>query len=189
MFMGAAWTNRMPGQPFFAYANIETGKKHGFGTGTTWANTFGVAVDPADVIIPPYLEDSADWRDWVARSLNAVSCTDYVVGKFLEGLDLGGETNNTLVILASDHGRATMRHKQWLYETGIHVPMIIRWPGEVTPGSVETNLTSIIDIAATCAGAAHAIRPPKMEGLDLFNDDLSSRVSCVCLSRWGGRYL
>ncbi|VGO15418.1 Arylsulfatase [Pontiella desulfatans] len=178
IFMGGNWTNRLAGQPFFAWANIETGKAHGFGTGTTWAQANGVAVDPDDIMLPPYLVDApiADWKDYVAKSLNSISCTDYVVGQFLQGLELAGEAENTLVILASDHGRATMRHKQWLYETGIHVPMIIRWPGEVAPGSVETNLTSIIDIAATCVGAAGAIRPPKMEGLDLMGDDLASRV-------------
>lgn len=176
IFQGGVWANRKPGQPFFAYANIETGKAHGFSSGTIWAQKNGVAVDPADVSIPPYLADTPKWRTRIAQSLNAVSCTDYVVGAFLKGLELGGEADNTLVILATDHGRATMRHKQWLYETGIHVPMIIRWPGKVAPGSVETNLTSIIDIAATCIGAAGATRPPKMEGLDLLNADLSSRT-------------
>ncbi|MDF7822713.1 sulfatase-like hydrolase/transferase [Pontiellaceae bacterium B12227] len=177
IFKGGAWTNRTPGQPFFAFVNIETGKAHGFGTGTTWANAQvpSLAVNPNEVTLPPYLEDTADWRNYVAQSLNAVSATDYVVGRFLEGLELSGEADNTLVILASDHGRATMRHKQWLYETGIHVPMIIRWPGQVAPGSVDTNLTSIIDIATTCINAGNAVRPPKMEGLDLFNADLTSR--------------
>ena len=175
-FQGGVWTNRQPSQPFFAYVNIETGKAHGFAAGTTWATANGYAVPTNAVSIPPYLADIPEWRTRIAQYLNAVSHTDYVVGHFLDALDLGGEANNTLVILATDHGRATMRHKQWLYETGLNVPLLMRWPNHIAPGTVVSNLVSIIDIAPTCLAAAGVPAPEKIEGLDLLSADLSRRT-------------
>jgi N-sulfoglucosamine sulfohydrolase len=175
-FQGGTWENREEGQPFFAYANVETGKAHGYNEGRKWAEEQGVSVDPADVEIPPYLVDTPEWRDRLAKIHDAVSHTDHVVGKILDSLETVGHAEDTLVFIASDHGRSTMRHKQWLYDTGLQVPMIVRWPGHVEPGSVCDELTSLIDAAPTSLIAAGVIPPETMEGLNLLGDNLSQRT-------------
>ena len=175
IFNGGAWEKRAAGQPFFAYANIETGKKYGFKHGMKWAAANGAKVDPGDVSVPPYLPDTPGQRDLIAMIHETVSHTDDVVGGFLEALDEAGLKENTFVFVASDHGRATIRHKQWLYDTGLHVPMILRWPGHIPAGSVCEELVSLIDVAPTTLAVAGLEIPGKMEGLNLLGDDLAGR--------------
>ena len=176
-FAGGPWEKRAPGQPFFAYANIETGKAYGFKAGRKWARENGVGVNPKDVSIPPYLPDTPEQRDLIAMIHETVEHTDDVVGRFLDALEQAGFKTNTFVFIASDHGRATFRHKQWLYDTGTHVPMILRWPGHITPGSECKELTSLIDVAPTTLAAAGVKIPPAMEGLNLLEADLAARTN------------
>jgi arylsulfatase A-like enzyme len=176
-FEGGPWAKRAEGQPFFAYANIETGKAYAFKAGRKWAKENGVTVNPKDVSVPPYLPDTPEQRDLIAMIHETVEHTDAVVGRFLDGLEQAGFKTNTFVFIASDHGRATFRHKQWLYDTGTHVPMILRWPGHIPAGSVCNELTSLIDVAPTTLAVAGVKIPPAMEGLNLLEADLAARTN------------
>jgi len=75
------------------------------------------------------------------------------VGKILEALDKHGLTNNTLVIFLSDHGEMLgahgMREKNVFYEESAHIPLMIRFPGEIAPGTVVTGTISLIDLFPT----------------------------------------
>src|SRR5207247_987479 len=62
-------------------------------------------------------------------------------------------------ILTGDHGRGMPRSKRWLYDSGIHVPLIVRWPGHIKPGTVTDELVSFIDFAPTCLSLA-GVREP-----------------------------
>ncbi|MBK1875994.1 sulfatase family protein [Pelagicoccus mobilis] len=177
-FKGGVWSQRKNTQPFFAYANIETGKKHGFEPGRKWAIEKGIEVDPAEVDVPPHYYDNEEVRLVLASALDAVSHTDVEVGKFLDALELSNLDRDTLVILLSDHGATLPRHKQNLWLTGIHVPLIMRWPGNLDAGAVNGELASIIDIAPTVLSAAKVCVPPTMEGLNLLAD-VSSREYVV----------
>jgi arylsulfatase A-like enzyme len=176
-FSGGAWEKRLSGQPFFAYANIETGKAYAFKAGRRWARQNGAGVDPGAVSVPPYLPDTAEQRDLIAMIHETVSHTDAVVGRFLDALEQAGFQDDTFVFVASDHGRATFRHKQWLYDTGTHVPMILRWPGHLPPGSECNELTSLIDVAPTTLAVAGVKIPPTMEGLNLLDANLAARTA------------
>ncbi len=183
-FKGGAWNNKQTDQPFFAYANIETGKKHGFEPGRKWAKEHGIAVDSTKVSVPLFYSDTPEIRQVLASALDAVSHTDVEVGKFLVALDQAGLKENTLVILASDHGATLPRHKQCLWYTGIHVPMIIRWPGKVDANSINTELASIIDIAPTILKATKNDIPRTMQGINLLGNDLKKR-DCIFATRDG----
>ncbi|QVY66082.1 sulfatase [Polaribacter sp. Q13] len=174
-FKGGVWDKKSKNQPFFAYANIETGKKHGFIPGRKWAKENGVSIDSTQVKIPPHYADTKEVRSVLTASMDAVSHVDFEVGKFLKALKNEGLDKNTLVILASDHGATLSRHKQQLWTTGIKIPMIIRWPGKVIKSSVNSELASIIDIAPTCLTAAKTNVPTTMEGLNLLGSDLQKR--------------
>lgn len=174
-FKGGVWEKKGKDQPFFAYANIETGKKHGFIPGRAWAKSQGIAIDSSKIEIPPYYADTDEVRSVLTSSMDAISHVDYEVGKFLKALEKEGLEKNTLVILASDHGATLPRHKQQLWATGIKIPMIMRWPEHLKANTVNTELASIIDIAPTCLRVAGTEVPKTMEGLDLLGEAVKQR--------------
>lgn len=104
-----------------------------------------------------------------------VSMTDAMVGKVLAALEKNGLDKNTIVIFSSDNGpywRPFMTERYGHHATGIYrgmkadiwdgghrVPLIVRWPGRVTPGRVSGITTSLTNLVATCSelngGPAH----------------------------------
>lgn len=168
-FKGGEWTKKTEKQLFFAYANIETGKKHGFEPGRIWAKERGIEVDSTKIEVPLYDTDNGEVRHVLASSLDAVSHVDFEVGKFLDALEKSGYADNTLVILMSDHGATLQRHKQCLWHTGVHIPMMMRWPKHIKANKINKELASIIDIAPTCLQVANAVVPETMEGLNLLS--------------------
>ncbi len=170
LFSGGGWESKSADQPFFAYANIETAKAHGFGRGRRWALENGVSLDASKVELPPYYPDTNQMRNRLGMYYDAVMHADHVVGKVLAGLKAAGYADNTLVFFFSDHGRAMMRHKQWLYDGGIHVPLIVRWPSVLDAGSVRRDMISLMDVAPTALQAAGIDPPHSMEALPMFGD-------------------
>jgi len=70
----------------------------------------------------------------------------------------------TGVIFIGDNGRCHLRGKCWLYDPGIRVPLILRWPDHVAPGAVHENMVSMIDISATVLDMAGVALPPRLDG-------------------------
>ncbi len=93
-----------------------------------------------------------------------ISDMDTQAGKLLDELDDAGLSTNTLVIFFSDHGRGLPRGKRWLYDSGIQVPLIIRWPGHIVPGSRNEELVSLLDMAPTMLKLADISPPVAMQG-------------------------
>jgi N-sulfoglucosamine sulfohydrolase len=168
IFAGGGWEKRKPSQPFFAYVNIETAKAHGFGEGRKWALERGLSLDQSQVKIPPYYPDTPQMRNRLGMYYDAVMHMDHVVGKVLDSLARAGFDENTLVFFFADHGRAMMRHKQWLYDGGLHVPLIVRWPGRLPAGSVRSDMVSLIDVAPSTLMAAGLEVPAAMEAKPMF---------------------
>jgi len=161
-FDGSDWGRRKPGQPFFAQLSISV--THRGGHWRRLSEQLSNPVDPARVKLPPYYPDHPIARqDW-ATYLDSIQVMDGYIGKILKRLDDEGLTENTMVIFIGDHGRCHVRGKQWLYDGGIHIPLIVRWPGKLEAGKVCDDLVSAIDISATVLKVA-GIKPPKyMEG-------------------------
>ena len=133
-FDGSDWNQRKDGQPFFAQLSISMTHRGGH-----WKNLrqkLDNPVDPAEVKLPPYYPDHPIARDDWATYLNSIQVMDGYVGKILKRLDDEGLANNTVVIFIGDHGRCHVRGKQWLYDGGIHIPLIVRWPAKLKPGQV-----------------------------------------------------
>jgi len=154
------WKNRPAGKPFFAQIQLRGGKHRKVAVPNP--------VDPANVKLPPYYPDHPVLREDWARYLNSVIHLDIQVGKILQRLDDEGIADNTVVILWTDHGISHARGKQFLYDEGIRVPLIIRWPGAIKPGTLRDDLVSHIDIAATSLYMAGIPIPKYMQGRPLF---------------------
>ncbi|TWT80794.1 Sulfatase [Planctomycetes bacterium CA13] len=168
LFMGEDWSGREPGQPFFA--RITFG-----GTHRSWNRDPLRPIDPKDVELPPYYPDTPFCRrDW-ANGLEQMQLVDREVGQLLKRLDDEGLAENTIVFFIGDHGRCHIRGKQFLYDGGLHIPMIMRWPGQVAPGQVNGDMVMAIDICATVLEAAEITPPVPLHGKSLFSDDVKDR--------------
>ena len=156
-FDGTDWNQRKPGQPFFAQLSI--GVTHRGGHWKNLSQKLKNPVDPAKVELPPYYPDHPVARqDW-ATYLNSIQLMDEYVGKILKRLDDENLAKNTVVIFIGDNGQCHVRGKQWLYDGGIHIPLIVRWPGRLKAGQVCDHMTIAIDISATVLKIA-GIEPP-----------------------------
>ncbi len=173
LFDGSDWNQRKRGQPFFAQISIYTTHRD-----THWEGIEKEVehpVNPEKLNIPSYYPEHPVTRlDW-ARYLNSIQYMDNQVGAVMERLREEGLEKNTVVLFIGDHGRCHIRGKQWLYDAGIHIPFIMKWPGTVEKGSVNTDLVSAIDIPATILDIAAANIPSWMEGRSLIADDYSPR--------------
>ncbi len=126
-------------------------------------------VGPQDVSLPPYYPDTPLVRADVARHYNNVHRMDERVGEMLDQLEADGLMDSTVVIWTSDHGDGLPRAKRELFDSGIHVPMIIRWPPslrplDVEPGAENDRLVSFVDLAPTILALAGVRTPAWMDG-------------------------
>lgn len=166
-FQGSDWNQRKSGQPFFAHITIiETHK----GPGWTVAREQPKAelVDPSKLKLPAYCPESPIARDENANYLDAVHLSDKYVGELLARLEKDGLADNTVVVISSDHG-PLFRGKQFLYDGGIHLPLIIRFPGGRGAGTVDNRYVSAIDYLPTMLGFAGVKLPAgAAQGQDIF---------------------
>ncbi|MGC3965816.1 MAG: sulfatase [Pirellulales bacterium] len=181
MYDGADWAGRKPGQPFFMQVQLSGGKQRGgtdqsaIGLSKRAEQRFGAAVKPDDVVLPAYYpRDPVLLRDWAAY-LDSCRFTDEQVGNVLARLEKEGLLENTVVAFMTDHGISHARGKQFLYDEGIHVPLVIRGPG-IPQGKVRDELIQHIDLAATSLALAGIPLPAEMEAKDLLNADYNPRT-------------
>ncbi len=167
-FDGVLWSERDRDQPFYAQFNI-------IDTHRDFSPDFENPIDPDTVELPPYYPDHPlvrkDWAMW----LESIQVFDRKVGEILERLEDGGLSENTIVFIISDHGRAHIRDKQFLYDGGTRVPCIVRWPGMIEAGLVSESLVSGIDFAPTSLSLAGLDVPDGMEGAIFLGPDARER--------------
>ena len=172
----AHWRNRPdPDQPFFAVFNFLTTHESRIWPDPKSAySALGLpadfapdappplVTDPAAVAVPPYYPDTPVVRRDIARQYDNIARMDAQVGEILQQLEEDGLADNTIVFFWSDHGDGLPRMKRWIYDSGLHVPMIIRMPGQ--PARVNDQLVSFIDLAPTVLSLAGIEPRPHMQG-------------------------
>jgi len=126
-------------------------------------------------------EEVAKYRDVVkdeklARYFAAVTHMDKAIGGVLKTLDVAGQSDNTIVLFMSDNGgsgnggNAPLRgSKSTLWEGGLRVPFIIRWPGKVPAGKVTDEFLTALEIVPTLLAATGAAAPTQvtLDGFDM----------------------
>ncbi|QDU38536.1 Choline-sulfatase [Maioricimonas rarisocia] len=169
LFDGNDWRGRAEGQPFFAQLQIK--EPHRPFVSDTSPDRW------KQIELPPqYPDHPITRRDW-ANYLASIEVMDAKVGEVLDRLDAEGIADNTLVVFFGDHGRPHVWGKQWLYEGGIHVPLIVRWPGRLQPGTVDERMVSLIDLAPTSLAAAGIEPPEVMQGVDFLAEGFHGRAA------------
>ena len=120
--------------------------------------------DPNAIKLPDNYPDNTLIREDFARHYDEIARMDTQFGFMMEELEKRGLADNTIVVFVGDNGSALLRGKGTLYETGINVPLIVRWPGKIKPGSYSNVLVSGEDFAPTLLELAGYKADPKMTG-------------------------
>ena len=155
----AHWRNRPdPSQPFFAVFNPTRTHESGMWPGTGPSPEF----DPDAITLPPYFPDTRKVREAMARMYTNIARSDQELGRLLRQLEEDGLADSTYVFHWSDHGPLP-RGKRWPYDSGIHVPLMVRGPG-LEPGKVNTDLVSTIDLGPTLLSLAGVAWPAHVQG-------------------------
>lgn len=182
MYNGPDWSKRKSDQPFFAQIHLPGGKHRGKSLESFRKLTdrveklLGSKTEPANVKLPPYYpNDPVILEDWAAY-LDTVRLTDKFVGDIIERLKEEGDYDNTVVLFMTDHGISHARGKQFLYEEGLHIPLVIAGP-TIKAGQVRDDLVEHIDIAALSLGLAGIEIPKYMQAKDILSKDYEKRTT------------
>lgn len=178
----AHWRGRAEGQPFFSVINITTTHESQIRSSARKLldrlGAFGKNKkhDPDGAVVPPYYPNTALARgDW-ARYADLITLMDREVGAIVKELDSDGLAEETIVWFFGDHGRGLPRAKRWIYDSGIHVPLIVRVPetyrqlayaddpAALAPGTAWGDLVSFVDFAPTTLSLAGGRVPGHMQG-------------------------
>ena len=169
----AHWRNRPdPEQPFFAVFNF--GSSH---EGSVRRQYAARTEDPSAAIhaasrlpLPPYYPDTPKVREAWASYYDVVTITDRTIGKMLDELEEAGLAEETLVVFWGDHGAGLARAKRWIYDSGLKVPLVIRWPGKIEPGTLRADFVQFLDLAPTMISVAGGDPPEHLHGRVILGD-------------------
>jgi len=171
-------------KPFFQIYNIGVSHESGI-----HKRSAGFQHDPDGVTLPPYHPDTKELREDWAQYYDRVQQMDAQVGKYLEELEKSGEADNTIVFYYSDHGGVVGRSKRFLYDSGTHVPFIMRFPEKyqhlapAAPGSKIDRLISFVDFGPTLISLAGIPVPDHMQGEAFLGEYASKPREYVYLYR------
>lgn len=161
----ATYKNRKPGQPFFAVFNIGTSHESSIHNYKK-----DLRHDPERITIPAYQPATPEMKhDW-AQYYDKLEDMDKEVGRLLKELDDGGLSENTIVFYYGDNGGVLPRSKRFMYESGLHVPLIIRIPekyAHLAPhrnGTKTGQIVTFVDFAPTVLSLAGISVPQYMQG-------------------------
>jgi arylsulfatase A-like enzyme len=179
VYDGHDWRKRADGQPFFAQVQLRGGKLRNV---EKWYDEVKAGlpdlIKAEDVTLPPYYPDDPVFRaDW-AEYLNVVRYTDLEVGKVIDRLREDGVIENTYIFFLTDHGISHVRGKQFLYEEGIRVPLIVNGP-KLPQGVVRDDMVLHLDLAASSLALAGIDIPSWMQAEDILSDDYVPRAFVV----------
>ena len=174
----AHWRSRRSGQPFFAVFNFMTTHQsrasawphEQFETEVAAKLTPSERHDPAKLTLPPYYPDTAEARRTWARYRDCIAALDKQVGEVLEQLAADGLAEDTIVCFYSDHGMGMPRGKRCLHDSGLRVPLLVRFPkkwAHLAPaksGETSDRLVSFVDFAPTVLSLCGVPAPSHFQG-------------------------
>lgn len=169
----ATYQNRTPGQPFFAIFNFTTSHESSV---HSFIPNDSLMHNPSEVPIPPYHPRTPEMEhDW-AQYYDRVQQMDAKVGEVLQELEESGLADSTIVFYYSDHGGVIGRSKRFIYESGLHIPLIIRFPKayqHLAPseaGTTNDRLVTFADFAPTLLSLVGVTVPDYMQGNAFLGD-------------------
>ncbi len=164
-------------QPFFAVFNWV-----GTHESQNW-DISKVKTDPKSVPVPPYYPDNEIVRKNIARFYDNIARLDSVVGVMLNELEREGELDNTIIFFWGDHGDGLPRGKRWLYDSGLRIPLIIKFPDGMNAGTVDDRLISSIDFGPSVLSLAGIPIPAHMQGRPFLGSQTKPERDAVYAAR------
>ena len=158
-------------KPFFLMANSHDPHRPFAGSDqekSLWGEDLPVVtrtIHPDEVTVPEFLPDLPEVRREIAEYYTSVYRMDQTIGALMQALDDSGMAENTIVMFISDNGMAFPFAKSNCYLNSNKTPWIVRWPGEIPEGMVDsTHFISGIDFMPTILHALHLPDVPDMNG-------------------------
>ena len=118
-----------------------------------------LTVKPDEVIIPSYFADIPEVRNDIARKYSNIEAMDKKVGELINQLEQDGLLDNTIIMFWSDHGGNLLRQKRAVGNSGLNVPLIVRYPDKQNAGKVDNRIVSLMDLGPTVLSLLN-IEPP-----------------------------
>jgi hypothetical protein len=176
---GKDWRDRPDGTPFFTVINLTITHES-----QNWPKKDEKLIhDPAKVTVPPYYPDTPIVRENLVRMYDNITTMDKQAGEILARLKADGLAESTVVFFWGDHGRGLPRCKRWLYDSGIRVPLIVRWPGRIKPGTVCDDFAMLTDLGPTVLSIAGVKVPQHMQGLALLGEQKAQPREFIVAAR------
>lgn len=155
----AHWRNRQRGQPFFAVFNIADTHES-----KLWKyEDKPLTVKPENVPVPPYFPDTPETRETIARHYSNIEIMDEKVGEIIQQLKEDGLYESAIIVFFSDHGGPLPRQKRAIYDSGLRVPLIIKFPN-ANKSERTDRLISFTDMAPTMLSLTGIKPPDYMQG-------------------------
>jgi N-sulfoglucosamine sulfohydrolase len=164
-------------QPFFAVFNYE-----GTHESQDW-DISKITTDPRKVEVPPYYPDNETVRRNIAKMYDNIARLDSVVGSFVAELEKEGELENTIIFVWGDHGDGLPRAKRWLYDSGLNIPLVIKFPDRYRAGTTDDRLISSIDFGPTVLSLAGIKVPVHMQGIPFLGNQQGKARDAVFAAR------
>ncbi|MEA3226724.1 MAG: sulfatase-like hydrolase/transferase, partial [Planctomycetota bacterium] len=171
----AHWRNRKDRQPFFAVFNFTGCHESGIASESKYKSVTAELKpsqrqDPKKLKLPPYYPDTPIVREDWKRNYELITAMDAWAGDLIGQLKEDGLYDNTIIFFWSDHGVGLPRAKRWLYDSGTHIPLVVRIPekfrtvGQGKPGAINDRLVSSIDFGPSVMNLAGLKTPEYMQG-------------------------
>ncbi|MFC2148848.1 sulfatase [Bacteroidota bacterium] len=183
----AHWRNRPKGAPFFSVFNFNVCHESGI-----WKQgEEELFVSPDSITVPPYFPDNDVIRHDLAVNYSNLKRLDEQLGAIINQLKEDGLYENSIIFFYGDHGGPFPRHKRALYDTGIKLPLVIKFQDNLKKSNYDDQILSFIDFAPTLLSWA-GINPPKvMQGkarFGVYKDSTASKYVFATSDRFDEMY-
>jgi len=171
----AHWRNRPEGKRFFAVFNFTGCHESGIASKSKYERVTqrlkpSQRQDPDELELPPYYPDTPIVREDWKRYYELITAMDAWAGDMIQQLKDDGLYEDTIIFFWSDHGVGLPRAKRWLYDSGTHIPLIVRIPEKFRAadqgkaGAIDDRLVSSIDFGPTVMNLVGAPVPEYIQG-------------------------
>lgn len=167
----AHWRNRpTKATPFFSVFNFEVTHESKIHNPPSLE-----IVDLESIPVPPYYPDTKTVRRDMAHHYDNIISLDLQIGQLLDQLQVDGLMDQTIIFFFGDHGDGLPRAKRWVYDSGIRIPMVIRYPHGQRQKPREDALVSFVDFAPTTLSLCGVDIPSHMHGQAFLGSQAADR--------------
>ena len=177
----ASWRGRKKGQPFFYIQSFGVCHESCLHFSQQVMENEKTKTDPASVFVAPYHPNTPTFRYTNARYRDRIMQVDQQIGGVVKKLQQDGLLEDTFIFYFGDHGGVLPRGKGYAYESGLHVPLVVRVPDrwkhlvDAENGTRQKGFVSFIDFGPTVLNLAGADVPEGMDGVPFLGEGVTQK--------------